>query len=276
MILVLALGLAAAASSAIGQVLTKSFVQRLPARQLIGVLYALNAVLLLPAAPFVDWHLTPTIAALHVGSIVVMAVTVLFIFDLFVHGTASATTTTIALSPLPAAVAAAALGLGTVSPLQGVAVAVVVIAVLLALPGAFQSMSRSRAVIAVTMGALGNAGVTVFARLLADEGAGTVEIYVLRTAACAALFLLIFPPRNIPLRDVPQLGLRAIFISAQFVLIIEAVRRGSPAVVQTAVATAPLLALLIEAAPPIRMPMSPRVLACGLVVLAGVAVMAVG
>jgi drug/metabolite transporter (DMT)-like permease len=275
-ILVAVLGLLAAASSAAGQVLTKDFVDRLPPRQLIGVLYALNAALVLPAAPFVTWHVSGRILLLHALSVLTMAVSVLFIFELFVYGTASATTVPIALSPLPAAAASALLGLGTLSPLQALACGAVVGAVLIALPGAFVGMGRGRALAAVAMAALGNALVTVLSRLLADEGAGTIEIYLVRTAACAAIFLVAAPPRGVPARTAPLLTLRAVFITAQFVLIIEAVRRGSPAVVQTLVATAPLLALALESARRPRLRPSGRVLGSALVVLAGVAAVAAG
>lgn len=49
------LGFLSALSLATGSLITKGFVDRLPARQLIGPFYALNAVVLLPLAPFEDW-----------------------------------------------------------------------------------------------------------------------------------------------------------------------------------------------------------------------------
>jgi len=276
MILTAVLGLGAAAASAAGQVLTKDFVDRLPPRELIGVLFALNAALVLPGAPFVDWHGSPRVVALHALSALTLGVGTIFVFDLFVHGTASATTAALAISPVPAALAAALLGLGTVSPLQGAACALVLAAVIVALPGAFVSMGRRRALVAVLVVAAANAFVTILSRLLADEGVSTVEIYLVRTSACAAAFLLLFPPRGIPLRTTPLLGLRAVFITAQFLLIIEAVRRGSPAIVQTMVATAPLIALALEGMRPPHARPAPRVLWCSLIVLGGVAVVAAG
>jgi len=270
------LGLLAAVSSAAGQVLTKDFVERLPPRQLIGVLFALNALLVVPGAPFVDWVWSPRILVLHVLSALTLGIGTIFIFDLFVHGTASATTAALALSPIPAALLAAAFGLGTLSPRQGVACAVVLVAVLVALPGAFVAMGRRRAVVAVVAVAVANALVTVLSRLLTDLDVSTVEIYLVRTSACAAAFLVLVPPRGIPFRTTPLLAVRALLISCQFVLIIEAVRRGSPAIVQTMVATAPLVAMAMETARKHDAPPSGRVLACSLVVLAGVAVVATG
>lgn len=268
------LGLLAASSSAAGQVLTKGFVDRLPPRQLIGVLFALNALLVLPGAPFVDWRWSPSILGLHALSALTLGFGTIFVFRLFVWGSASATTTALALSPIPAAIAAAALGLGAISPLQGLACAVVLGAVLFALPGAFVGMGRRPAIAAIVVVAIANAMVTVLSRLLADRGVPTVEIYVVRTSLCAAAFLMLIPPREIPFRTTPLLALRALFISAQFVLIIEAVRRGSPAVVQTMIATTPLIALAYETIrAPTKWP-SRRVLASSLVTLAGVAVIA--
>lgn len=270
MTLVAILALAGAAASAGGQFMTKQLVDRLPVRPLIGALYALNALLLIPAAPFVDWHWSRDIALLHLASIAVMALSVLFIFDLFAHGSAGATTTALGLSPIPAAIATAAIGLGGVGPAQWVAAAVVALAVMLALPAAFAAMTRARALLAVAMAGFGHGMVTVLARLLADEGAGTVEIYVVRTSACALLFLALYPPRGIPRRTLPALTLRATLISAQFVLFIEAVRRGSPAVVQTLGATAPILTLAMEHVRPMRRPPA-RLVACAAMVVVAVA-----
>ena len=50
-----AAGLLSAVSDAIGSELSKGLAVRFPARQLIGPLFALNALLVVPAAPFADW-----------------------------------------------------------------------------------------------------------------------------------------------------------------------------------------------------------------------------
>jgi drug/metabolite transporter (DMT)-like permease len=268
----LALGLAAAVCLAIGAVLTKEFVDRLPGRQLIGPLFALNALLVVPAAPFVEWHLDGRIALLHLASVVALLVTTGAVFALYEHGSASATTTAQALSPVPAAIAAWALLGQPLEPLQGIAAALVVAAVVASLPGAFESLGRRGAVRNAALAAGGAGLITVLGRLLADEGASTVEIYLVRTAAAAVIFTAAIPPRQVPLRVVPWLAVRAAFVSAQFLLVIVAVRDGSPAVVQTAVATTPLWALGVEAVRTRTAP-SLRVTVCAVVVVLAVALL---
>ena len=61
-----------------------------------------------------------------------------------------------------------------------------------------------------------------------EQGAGLSEIYVLRTASAAAIWLLLAPPRSVPLRTVPVMSLRAGLISLYFALVILAVERGNP------------------------------------------------
>lgn len=272
--IVVALSAFAAIAVAAGQVLTKDMVDRLPPRRLIGVLFALNASMVLPAAPFIDWSMTPGVVAIHVFSAVLLAVGTLFTFDLFVHGTASATTAALALSPIPAAVMAVPLGLERLSPVQFIACAVVLTGVLVALPAAFSAMNRVRAVVAVVGVAVTGAAITVVSRVLADRGVSTVEIYLVRTSICAFAFMAVLPPRGIPVRTTPLLALRAAFITTQFVLVIEAVRRGSPVIVQTLVATAPLVALTMEMARRRSWSASPRVVVSSLLVVVGVVVVA--
>ena len=107
--MIVLLGLLAALSLATGSVITKGVVDRLPARQLIGPLYAFNALMLLPLAPFEDWVWTSQVIALHLVTVVVMGFTAITVFDLFERGAASAVVTAQATSPLPAAVAVAIL-----------------------------------------------------------------------------------------------------------------------------------------------------------------------
>jgi hypothetical protein len=58
-------GLLSAVSNAIGGQLSKGLAIRFPARQLIGPLFALNALVVLPAVPFVDWTWSGEIVVLR-------------------------------------------------------------------------------------------------------------------------------------------------------------------------------------------------------------------
>jgi drug/metabolite transporter (DMT)-like permease len=100
-----------------------------------------------------------------------------------------------------------------------------------------------------------------------------VEAYVVRTTAASLLFLLFIPPRDIPFRrELPRLAVRSVFVSLHFVLILAGVQGGNPALVQTAVATAPIWVIGYEAIRTRRIP-SPRVLAAAAAAIAGVAIL---
>jgi drug/metabolite transporter (DMT)-like permease len=262
-------GLLAAVANTATAIISKELTTRAPARQLIGVLYACNALVLLPFAPFVAWVWSGEIVLLHLVSVALMVVTAICVWDLFDHGAASATTTATAMSPIPAAIAAAVLLPGTISALQVVAAVVVVAGVLYALADAFSGLDRWGRSWRIVGAAVGTGLLTVVSRLQGDLGVGVVETYVVRTALAAVVCLALFRPRDVPRGDLPRLMGRSVIVTAYFVFVILGAQAGSPLVVQTLVATTPLFVLLIEsvrqgAAPPLRAVMA------GLVVLVGV------
>lgn len=266
------LALVAAASLAAGYALTKRFVAAYPPRQLIGPLYGLNAVLLLPAAPFASWRWSWHIALLLAVSVVAMAGVTLAIFDLLVHGSAGAVATGQALSPLPAVLFTGLLLPGGVSVLDALVAVALTAAVVLALGDAFGTLTRRRVGLIVLMGATGAGLLTVLTALLTREGVGIVEIYVLRTSASAIVWTALVPPRGVPVRALPKLSVRAGFLTLHFALVIAAVERGSPATVQTLVATAPLLLLLgsfvvSRERPPLRVTLAALAVAAGVLVV---------
>ena len=273
--MIVALGLLSAVALATGSVITKGVVDRLPARQLIGPLYALNALMLVPLAPFEVWVWSQRIVILHLITIAIMVFTALAVFDLFDHGAASAVVTAQATSPLPAALAVAVLMPASFRVVELAAALVVVAGVLWALAGSFSALSLRRATLTAVAAAIGGGLTTVMSRLLADEGVGLAGTYVTRTAVAALLFTLAIPPRDIPRREIPMLSVRALFITAGFAFAILGVQRGSPTVVQTMVALAPLLVLGWETFQQQRLPPSRHIFAAALVV-GGVALIAIG
>ena len=119
--------------------------------------------------------------------------------------------------------------------------------------------------------AVGTGLVTVVGRLLADLDVGVVETYLVRAGFAALICSVLVPPRDVPLRALPGMIPRAAFITAHFLFILIGVQGGNPAVVQTAVATAPLFSLGLEAAITHRRP-SGRLIAAACLATAGVAV----
>jgi drug/metabolite transporter (DMT)-like permease len=173
-----------------------------------------------------------------------MVVGAALVFELLSHASATTVATGQALSPLPAVVFTALMLPGRIGALHAAVAALVALAVLASLGDVYGALSRGRALRAAAGAAAANGLLVVLTKLLTNEGAGLAEIYVLRTGAAAAVWLLLAAPRSIPLRALPVMSLRAGLISAYFVLVILAVERGSPVTVQTLVATAPLMLLL--------------------------------
>jgi len=264
-------GLLSAVANAVGGELSKGLTLRFPARQLIGPLFFLNALLVVPAAPFVEWTWSAEIVVLHLVSVALLVVTSLAIWDLYDHGSAAATVTAQSISPLPAAMAVAVLLPGILEPAQVLAAIVVVLAVLLGLSNAFGALSRRRSMLTVLVAAVGTGLVTVMGRLLADRDVGVVEAYLVRAGLAAIVCSLLVPPRDVPLPALPGMLPRAAFITAHFLLILIGVQDGNPAVVQTAVATAPLWSLGIQAVVTRRRP-SWRLMGAAVLATLGVAV----
>jgi drug/metabolite transporter (DMT)-like permease len=260
-------GLLAALANAGQALISKELTYRAPARQLIGVLYACNALVLLPFAPFVTWVWSPTIVGLQLVSVGLMVVTAICVWDLLDHGAASATTTATAMSPIPAAIAATVFLPASIEPIQIVAAVVVVGGVLVALSSAFADLGRWGRTWRIVGAATGSGLLTVMSSLLGEQGVGVVETYVVRTALAAVVCMALFPPRNVARTDLPRLLGRSVVVTTYFVFVIIGAQTGSPVVVQTLVATTPLFVLAVESfrhrsAPPVR-----SVVAAGIVVV---------
>ena len=266
-----AFGLGAAIANVGVAVLSTQLAAKFPARQLLGPLFLLNCLLVLPSAPFVSWVWTPTVIALHIGTTVALVASSVAIWDMYDHGGAAPTVTAQSVAPLPAAVLAGVLIPGSVGPAQAIAAVVVVAGVLFALRDAFGALGRRRTAVSILIAAIGTGMITVFARLLSDNGAGVVEAYVVRTALAAIVCAFLFPPRDIPWREVPRMTPRALAITIHLVLILMGVQGGNPAVVQTVVATGPLFAFGYDAAVHGRRP-SRGLITGALIAFGGVAI----
>lgn len=264
-------GLLAAVAFAGGSVITKHLVGRFRFDQLIGPAFALNAIWVLPAVPFIEWHWSWTIAALHAVSILSISATSWAIFDLFRHGAASAVTTAQASSPVAAALGVALFVPESFSWVDTIVAVGVVGAVVVALADSFPAIGRGRALVTGAVIASFTGLTTVLARLLIDEGAGIIEIYVVRTVIAAAIFFLVFPPNDLGRPSVPGLVLRSVVMTAGWMASLLAVRAGSPTVVQTMAATTPLWVMGWESARSGRLPPA-RVAVAAVVVLIGVVV----
>jgi len=263
--------LAAAVALAAAAVLSRRFALRYPARQLPGPLFALNAAVVAPAAPFAGWTVSWHVAGVLGASVAVMVVTAVAIFEPFAEGSAAAVTAGTAVSPLAAVLFSALLLPAGASVTGAVAAGVVAVAVLAALTDSFADLTRGRAAALLVISASGNGLLTVLGKDLVDAGTGVIEIYLTRTALAAVVLLTVFPPRDLPPREIPRMTARASAITASFLLILVGLKRGSATSVQTMVATAPLILIAAELALRRRRP-SGRVALASVVALAGVGV----
>lgn len=266
------LGLLAAIANAWQALVSKGLTRRYPARQLIGVLFLCNALTLLPFAPFVAWHTGGQVLLLHGVSVVIMVVTAIAIWDMFDRGAASSTTTASALSPLAAVLFAALLLPGVVGATQVIAAIAVSAGVLWALSGAFGPVGRWWVLWRVLVTACGQGLLVVVTRMQADLGLGVVETYVVRCGLAALVTLAMFPPRDVPWSAAPRLVGRSLLITSSYVLVILGVQQGSPVVIQTLVATTPLLVLGVESwrsgqRPPARMVGAACLVIAGVIVI---------
>ena len=187
------LGLMAAIANASQALVSKRLTLRYPARQLIGVLFLLNCLVLLPFAPFVTWHWNGHVLVLHLMSAALMVITAIAVWDMFDRGAASSTTTASALSPVAAALFAAILLPGVLAPQQAVAAVLVTAGVLWGLGGAFGEVGRWWVVWRVMSAAGGHGLLAVVTKLQADMDVGVVETYVVRTGLAAIVTLLLVP-----------------------------------------------------------------------------------
>ena len=199
------LALLAAFVNAGTAVLSKSLASRYPARPIIGVLLLMNCLIMLPFAPFVEWISSPQIIILHVVSAFLLVVSSVPVWDMFDAGLASATSTAQALAPIAAALGSAIFLPGSVSGLQVAAAFLVVAGVTYTLRDAFGQLGRRGSIVRIVITAAGVGLLSVATKMLADDGVGVVETYVVRTGLGAAALLILIPPRGVPLAAAPQI-----------------------------------------------------------------------
>ena len=262
--LVLALSVAATFAGAVGTYLTKSISLRMPTWQAVGPLFAINALLVVPLIALGPrWHtLTWPVLPLHLGSVVLLCGTTACIFTLITRGRASGVAVGQALAPAATLVAAPLL-LGTqLQPLTVLAVLALMLGSLIPLRRSFSGIG-SVGTVAILL-ALG----LVFTALLAAEGVGLPETYVVRAGLAALVYLVIAPPTAVRLGDVPPLAVRSTFVTASFLLTILAVQVGDVVVIQSVLATLPLMVIGIEWVRHQRRP-DPAIVTGSLVAVAG-------
>ncbi len=245
---VILLATAATLTGALGTYLTKSISLRMPVWQAIAPLFAFNALLVVPWIAFgPPWLLgNPQVIALHALSVALLCGSTACIFGLITRGRPSAVSVGQAISPASVLIAAPLLLGEVLSPGILVGVVLLMFGALYPLRNSFTGL-RSGTTLAVLI-ALGTmiGMLSVVTAALADRGVGLPEIYIVRTACSSLIYFAIFPPRALRVHDVPPLAVRSFFVSSSFLLSISAIQRGSVILIQSILATMPLVILLIE------------------------------
>jgi drug/metabolite transporter (DMT)-like permease len=246
MTLVFALG--GALSLALGIFLTKGVTERFPMWQAVGPLFLFNALIALPYLPFSGrWVVfEPTVLLLHLASTATQMLGAFLVFTLIARGTASAVAIGQTLSPAVIVVLAPLMLGAHFSVIRTVIVASLMIFAIAPIRNGFSGLRSTTVVIAMVASGISNGFLTLLTAQLDQRGIGLAEIYIVRTTLAGIIYTAIFPPRDIRGSDLPTLLRRSLFMSSGFALSIMAIHRGDVLLVQTVMATVPLMTLLIE------------------------------
>lgn len=238
----------ATCAGALGTYLTKSISLRMPAWQAVAPLFAINALLVVPLIPFgAPWIIgQPNILMLHALSIVLLCGSTACIFGLITRGRPSAVAVGQAISPASVLIAAPLVLGQALSPGILLGVALLMAGALYPLRNSFEGLrSGTTLIILLALGTMIGL-LTVTTAALASQGVGLPETYIVRTAGASLIYFLIAPPRALRLSDLPPLAVRSFFVTSSFLLTILAIQRGSVILIQSILATMPLVVLLIE------------------------------
>jgi drug/metabolite transporter (DMT)-like permease len=242
------LAAAATCAGALGTYLTKSISLRMPVWQAVAPLFAINALLAVPLIPFgAPWIIgQPNIFILHTLSIALLCGSTACIFNLITRGRPSAMAVGQAISPASVLIAAPLVLGQAVSPGIPLGVALLMVGALYPLRNSFEGLrSGTTLVILLALGTMIGL-LTVTTAALASQGVGLPETYIVRTAGASFIYFLIAPPRALRLTDLPPLAVRSFFVTSSFLLTILAIQRGSVILIQSILATMPLVVLVIE------------------------------
>lgn len=241
-------GFLAALSTAIGLMMTKSIATRLPVWQVVGPLFFLNALLVVPAVPFGPQWKTPTteVLILHASSTILLIAGAACVFLLITRGRASSVSVGRAVSPVSVLIAAPLLLGLTDSHLLVVGAIVIMVGALIPLRREFEGLNSTLTLSILIFLGLAEGMVTVLTAMLALQGVGLPEIYMVRTVIAGIVFTALFPPRDLRLTDLKPLTARAVFVTAGYVFTILGVREGDVVPVQSLWATAPLIVIFLE------------------------------
>ncbi|MDA2962139.1 MAG: hypothetical protein O3A27_00040 [Actinomycetota bacterium] len=247
---------AAALAFAFGTFFTKGVTLRISIFKAIGPLFLLNALF---ALPFIgtgpSWKLvTGPVPYLHLIAALSSGVVAYIIFSIVAKSSASVSSVAPAMSPA-AVLLLAPLFLGSLITWTQVILVIFLMGVTLyPLRNSISGLNSVKTLSFMAIAALGNGAVTVIAKLLAQEGVGMPETFIARQVIAGLIFVALFPPIGLNIRDFWELVRRSFFMAIGWMTSITAIQQGSPLLVQTFLAIIPIIVLLIETVAYRKMP----------------------
>ena len=246
MYLLFALG--SAFCTALGTFLTRSLIQKLPAFQIIGPLFILNAVAALPLV-FIrqDWISLSSTQLMQIallGSLTALGA--VFVFVIVKRGSASLSIVGAALSPAMVLLLSPIFLKVSVRPLQFIVVAVLVIATLFPIRKSVLGIHSTLTFLFMLAQGINAGVIAILISRLARAGVGLSQFLFIQQVIAGLIFTFIFWPKDVALRSYPLLAKRAVFMSMGWFLSFVAIHRGSTLVVQSVLSVIPLIIVLME------------------------------
>ena len=233
---------------AFGTFFTKGVTLRISIFKAIGPLFLLNAVF---AIPFIttgpSWKLvTGSVPYLHIISSIASGILAYVIFSMISKSTASVSSVAPAMAPIVVLLLSPIFLSTSITFAQILLVTFLMGITLYPLRNSISGLNSVKTYAFILVAALGNGVVAVISKLLAQEGVGMPETFVVRQILSGLAFIIIFPPIGLKFRDFYELFRRSMFMAIGHMTTIEAIQKGSPLVVQTFMATIPITVIVIE------------------------------
>ena len=246
----------AALAFAFGTFFTKGVTLRISIFKAIGPLFLLNALF---ALPFIgtgpSWKLvTGPVPYLHLIAALSSGVVAYIIFSIVAKSSASVSSVAPAMSPAAVLLLAPFFLASSTTWTQVILVIFLMGVTLYPLRNSISGLNSVKTLSFMAIAALGNGAVTIFTKLLAQEGVGMSETFIARQVIAGLAFVVIFPPIDLNIRDFWEVVRRSIFMAIGWMTSITAIQQGSPLLVQTFLATIPITVILIETVAYRKMP----------------------
>ena len=246
MYLLFALG--SAFCTALGTFLTRSLIQKLPAFQIIGPLFLLNAVAALPFCLIrQDWVTLTTSQWLEIALLgTLTALGAVFVFEFVKRGSASLSIVGSALSPAIVLLLSPIFLNISVGPIQFIVVAALVMTTLFPIRKSVGGIHATLTFFFMLAQGINAGVVAIIITKLAHAGVGLSQFLFIQQTIAGLLFIAVFRPKDVPVNSLPILAKRAVFMSLGWFLSFVAIHRGSTLVVQSVLSVIPLIIVLME------------------------------